>query len=102
MKVTKKYIEKLIKEELEGMKIDEQQTPQDAEMFKNLRNLVLQVIASNQNVPPVARASLAGEIALEVALYLEKGSGVVIDTVKPHKMNEEEEKAMERAKLKRR
>ena len=86
MKLTTERLKQLIKEELEEMQIDEQQTPKDAEMFKNLRNLVLQVVASNQNVSPAARDSLAGEIALEVALYLEKGAGDVIDTVKPYKI----------------
>jgi len=81
MKLTSKRLRQLIKEELEEMQIDEQQTPKDAEMFMNLRNLILQVLAEQPGVSKGTMESLAGAIAVEVALYLEKG-GDVIDTVK--------------------
>ena len=81
MKLTSKRLRQLIKEELEEMEINEQ-APKDAEMFMNLRNLILQVLDQQPGVNKKAMESLAGAVALEVALYLEKGGGDVIDTVK--------------------
>ena len=82
MKLTTERLKQLIKEELEEMQIDEKQTPQDPDQFINLRNLILQVLDQQPGVNKKAMESLAGAVALEVALYLEKGGGDVIDTVK--------------------
>ena len=81
MKLTSKRLRQLIKEQIEEMEINEQ-GPKDAEMFMNLRNLILQVLNEQPGVNKRAMESLAGAIGAEVALYLEKGGGDVIDTVK--------------------
>tara|TARA_R100000388_G_scaffold86729_1_gene66348 strand:- start:262 stop:552 length:291 start_codon:yes stop_codon:yes gene_type:complete len=82
MKLTTERLKKLIKEQLEEMQIDEKQAPKNKEQFENLRNLILQVLNEQPGVSKKAMESIAGAVAAEVALYLEKGGGDVIDTVK--------------------
>jgi hypothetical protein len=83
MKLTTERLKQLIKEELEEMDIQEQRTPKDGELFKNMVAVAKRAL-QNAGVPANMVHPAAGSVALEIALYLEDGAGMALDTVKPH------------------
>ena len=84
MKLTAERLKQLIKEELEEMDIQEQRAPKDEELFKNMVAVAKRAL-QKAGVPANMVEPAAGSVALEIALYLEDGAGMELDTVKPYK-----------------
>ena len=83
MKLTTEKLKQLIKEELAEMDIQEQREPKDGELFRNLV-AVAKGALQKAGVPANLVTPAGGSVALAIALYLEDGAGMALDTVKPY------------------